>query len=73
MTKRLSTANTWGAKLTGERRFVLEYMVDLNATQAALRAGYGKGNVSSAKDYAVQLRRKLHVAEAITAISRMAS
>jgi phage terminase small subunit len=31
-----------------EQKFVAEYMVDLNATQAALRVGYGKGNLASA-------------------------
>ncbi len=60
---------TWDAALTAkERRFVLEYAIDLNATQAAIRAGYGRGNVKSARDYAHQLRRKTHIAEAISAL-----
>jgi phage terminase small subunit len=67
--KRLSPPSTWDAELSErERRFVLEYIVDLNATQAALRAGYGKGNTKSARDYATQLRRKRNVAEAISAL-----
>jgi phage terminase small subunit len=69
MTKRLSPPSTWDAELSErERRFVLEYIVDLNATQAALRAKYGKGNTKSARDYATQLRRKRNVAEAISAL-----
>ena len=42
--------------------FVDEYLVDLNATQAAIRAGY---SVHTAEDYAAQLLRKTHVQEAI--------
>ena len=42
--------------------FVQEYLIDLNATQAAVRAGYSKG---SAARYAVELLNKNHVAEAI--------
>jgi hypothetical protein len=40
----------------------------LNAAQAALRAGYGKGNVDSARAYAGELRRKHHIGEAISAL-----
>lgn len=68
MTKRLPAPGAWHDGLTDrERRFVVEYSVDLNATQAALRAGLGKGNVTSARDYATQLRRKPRVATAIAA------
>ena len=42
--------------------FVQEYLIDLNATQAAIRAGYSPG---SAARYAVELLNKTHVAEAI--------
>ena len=42
--------------------FAQEYLIDLNATQAAVRAGYSKG---SAARYAVELLNKNHVAEAI--------
>jgi hypothetical protein len=40
----------------------------LNAAQAALRAGYGKGNVDSARAYAGELRRKHHIGGAISAL-----
>ena len=42
--------------------FVQEYLIDLNATQAAIRAGYSPG---SAARYAIELLNKTHVAEAI--------
>jgi phage terminase small subunit len=42
--------------------FVQEYLIDLNATQAAIRAGFSPG---SAARYAVELLNKTHVAEAI--------
>lgn len=42
--------------------FVKEYLIDLNATQAAIRAGYSK---ESAARYAVELLNKTHVAEAV--------
>ena len=45
-------------------RFVAEYLVDLNATQAAIRAGYAK---KGAKDQADQLMQMPEVAEAIKA------
>lgn len=51
-------------KLTPKQeRFVEEYMVDLNATQAAIRAGYSK---KTAKDIACQNLAKLNIQEAIT-------
>lgn len=43
-------------------RFVAEYLKDLNATQAAIRAGYAK---KGAKDQAYQLMQQPEVAEAI--------
>lgn len=43
-------------------RFVAEYLKDLNATQAAIRAGYAK---KGAKDQAYQLMQMPEVAEAI--------
>jgi phage terminase small subunit len=43
-----------------QRRFVQEYLVDLNAFQAAIRAGYSDGS------YAYQLLRKPHVHRVIT-------
>lgn len=47
------------AKLTPkQKRFVAEYLVDLNATQAAIRAGYSP---KSAARIAVELLNKTHV------------
>lgn len=43
-------------------RFVAEYLKDLNATQAAIRAGYAK---KGAKDQAYQLMQQPEVAQAI--------
>ena len=45
-----------------QRKFVSEYLVDLNATQAAIRAGY-----SEKTDYRIgaELLQKTSVAEAI--------
>ena len=51
------------AKLTEKQAtFVQEYLIDLNATQAAIRAGYSD---RSAARYAVEMLNKTHVAEAI--------
>lgn len=47
-----------------QQRFVEEYLVDLNATQAAIRAGYSARN---ADKIAFQLLGKTRVAEAIAA------
>lgn len=48
------------AELTDkQRRFVDEYLVDLNATQAAIRAGYASGDIGR------QLLTKTHVSDAI--------
>ena len=52
-------------KLTAmQRLFVAEYLVDLNATQAAIRAGYSK---KSAYRIGADLLHKTSVAEAIAA------
>lgn len=52
-------------KLTAkQQRFVEEYLVDLNATQAAIRAGYSAKN---ADKIASQLLGKSRVADAIAA------
>lgn len=45
-----------------QQRFVVEYLVDLNATQAAIRAGYAK---KGAKDQAYQLMQRPEIAAAI--------
>jgi phage terminase small subunit len=47
-----------------EKRFVLEYLKDLNQTQAAMRAGYTK-NLDSAANIASRLVRKVQVSAAI--------
>lgn len=52
------------AKLTAkQQRFVDEYLIDLNATQAAIRAGY---STSTAQEQGYQLLQKTSVSEAIT-------
>jgi len=51
------------AKLTAKQQaFVSEYLVDLNATQAAIRAGY---SVKRASELGYQLLQKTTVSEAI--------
>ena len=51
------------SKLTPKQaRFVEEYLIDLNATQAAIRAGY---SVETAKEIGSQNFTKLHVRTAI--------
>lgn len=47
-----------------QRRFVDEYLIDLNATQAAIRAGYSK---KTAPEQASRLLTNVKVAEAIAA------
>lgn len=52
------------AKLTEkQQRFVDEYLIDLNATQAAIRAGY---SVKTAKEQGSQNLTKLNVQQAIS-------
>ena len=50
-----------------QERFVQEYLKDLNATQAAIRAGY---SAKSAGRFAVELLSKPHVARAVGAAQR---
>ena len=51
------------AKLTEkQKRFVEEYLIDLNATQAAIRAGYSP---NTAKEVGCQNLTKLNIANAI--------
>ena len=51
------------AKLTAkQKRFVEEYLIDLNATQAAIRAGY---KVDNARQTATENLAKPYIAEAI--------
>lgn len=47
-----------------QERFVAEYLIDLNATQAAIRAGFSE---KSAHDIAAQLLGKTHIKAAIDA------
>ena len=47
-----------------QKRFVEDYLVDLNATQAAVRAGY---SAKTAEQQAYQLLQKTSVSEAIAA------
>ena len=50
-------------KLTDKQeRFISEYLIDLNAKQAAIRAGYSK---KTAKDIGCQNLAKLYIQEAI--------
>lgn len=52
------------AKLNAkQQRFVDEYLIDLNATQAAIRAGY---SVKTANEQGSQLLAKLSIQEAIS-------
>lgn len=46
-----------------QRMFVLEYLVDLNATKAAIRAGFSK---KTAKEQGARLLTKVHIAEEIS-------
>lgn len=53
-------------KLTDkQQRFVEEYLIDLNATQAAVRAGYKAGSAQRASEIGSELLHKTPVAEAI--------
>ena len=45
-----------------QKRFVKEYCVDLNGTQAAIRAGYSK---KTANEQAAQILAKLSIQEAV--------
>jgi phage terminase small subunit len=58
----------WAAQLTPrEQKFVSEYIIDLDATDAAVRAGLGKTRKSST-EIASRLRRKDSVAQAISVL-----
>jgi phage terminase small subunit len=48
-----------------EQSFITHYLINLNATEAAIAAGYGKTKRSAAV-IANRLRRKVHIAEAIS-------
>ena len=52
-------------KMTDKQKaFVQEYLIDLNATQAAIRAGYSRKNASR---IAIELLNKTHVSKALGA------
>jgi phage terminase small subunit len=56
-------APTRQKKLTErQKRFVQEYVIDCNATQAAIRAGFSKKNPD---DIGAQLLSKTHIKEAV--------
>lgn len=58
-----TTKKTGGAKFTPkQKRFVEEYLIDLNATQAAIRAGYSPG---TAKEIGAQNLTKLNISAAV--------
>lgn len=49
-----------------QKRFVEEYLIDLNATQAAIRAGYKAKNGQRASEIGHELLQKTQVSEAIS-------
>ena len=51
-----------------QERFVAEYLIDLNATQAAIRAGYSE---STAKQQGSRLLTKADVREAVASAERV--
>lgn len=62
-TQAVAASSGWRENLTPKQaRFVEEYLVDLNGTQAAIRAGYSE---NSAAEIAWQTLRRPHVAEAV--------
>lgn len=48
-----------------QKRFVEEYLIDLNATQAAIRAGYRVSKTKSASEIGAQLLKNTQVSAAI--------
>lgn len=57
-----STSDGVGKLRERQKRFIAEYLVDLNATQAAIRAGYSK---DTAKEIGYENLTKPHIQEAI--------
>lgn len=53
-----------------QKRFCEEYMIDLNATQAAIRAGYSE---NSAKEIGYECLTKPHVQEYLSELKRQRS
>jgi len=59
------------AKLTEkQKRFCEEYLIDLNATQSAIRAGYSAKNASR---ISIELLNKTHVSEYISELMKKQS
>lgn len=59
-----ASAASSGRMTAKQKRFVQEYLVDLNATQAAIRAGYSS---RSAKQHADAMLSRPHIAAAVAA------
>ena len=53
-----------------QKKFVEEYLIDLNATQAAIRAGYKAKNAQRASEIGCQLLQKNEVAKRMAERSR---
>lgn len=53
-----------------QKRFCEEYLIDLNATQAAIRAGYSS---KTASRIAIELLNKTHVSKYLTELMRKRS
>ena len=49
-----------------QKKFVEEYLIDLNATQAAIRAGYDVGSAQRASEIGAQLLQNTQVSSAIS-------
>ncbi|MCZ3380401.1 terminase small subunit [Rhizobium sp. AG207R] len=59
----------WENELTAKQRaFVREYLIDLNATQASIRAGY---SAKTAAEQSSRLLRNVKVAAAISAAQKL--
>lgn len=56
-----------------QERFVDEYLVDLNATQATIRAGYSTSNPKSVSVQASRLLGNVEIRDAIAARTRVVS
>lgn len=48
-----------------QKKFVEEYLIDLNATQAAIRAGYKAKNAQRASEIGCQLLQKTQVSNEV--------
>ena len=65
----MSDVEEWETELTPKQRaFVREYLIDLNATQAAIRAGYSE---KAARSVAAENLTKPNIASAIDAAMKL--